>query len=153
MQNWHASINSHSRLDFYKHFKSLVTQEKYLNIDIKFHLRKSLARFRCSSHKFKIETGCHQNISREDRICSFCFKADKTRIVENEYHAFLICWKYSDLRTQYLFSWYNGNNHPDVLYSLLQETNVNKLRLLCTYVAHLMRRSDQIEISTYKIHI
>ena len=90
MQNWHAYINSHSRLHFYKHFKSLVTPEKYLNIDIKFHLRKSLARFRCSSHKFKIEIGRHQNISREARICSFCFKADKTRLVENEYHVFFI---------------------------------------------------------------
>ena len=53
-QNWHDSVNSSSRCDFYKEFKSLLNTEKYLNMELNVSLRKSLAGFRCSSHTFKI---------------------------------------------------------------------------------------------------
>ena len=58
-QNWCENINSSTRCEMYKNIKSLLAPEKYLTVDMSFYLRKSLARFRCSSHELRIETGRH----------------------------------------------------------------------------------------------
>ena len=45
-QDWHSSIDNSSRCDHYKHFKSLLNVEKYISLDMPFHLRKAMARCR-----------------------------------------------------------------------------------------------------------
>ena len=52
-----------------------------LHMDRKYKI--DLCRFRISAHSLIIETGRHQNIPSENRLCTNC------RIVENEYHFFL----------------------------------------------------------------
>ena len=136
-QNWHDSVNSSSRCDFYKEFKSLLNTEKYLNVS----LRKSLAGFRCSSHKFKIETGRHLNIHREERICIYCQQINNYRIIEIEHHVFFICPRYVDVRTQYLFTWYIHGNTPLDLYNLLQMSRT--VKLLSIYIHHVLQIHGQ----------
>ena len=89
-QNWHSDINESSRCDSYKEFKSLLTVERYLNLDMPFYLRKAFARFRSSSHKLAIEIGRHHNINRTDRICTFCFNQSNDLHLEDEFHVFSI---------------------------------------------------------------
>ena len=50
-------VHESSRCDTYKHFKTILEPEKYLSFEIPHSHIKALARFRCSSHKFAIETG------------------------------------------------------------------------------------------------
>ena len=69
----------------YKCFKSNLDVEKYLFIDLNFLCRKTLANFRCSSHKLLIEKGRHQNIEREYRFCPFCLERN-IYSVEDEFH-------------------------------------------------------------------
>ena len=66
-QNWCADINNASRCCTYVNFKTLLNPEKYLSIAIPFNL-KSLACFKCSSHRLNIEIGRHYGIYKEDRI-------------------------------------------------------------------------------------
>ena len=98
MSIWTAKVNNSSRWQFYKDFKSLITPEKYLNMNIKFVIRKSLARFRCCGHKLRIEVGRHNNIPQEERNCIYCLEHHQIRIIENEEHIFFRCPKYNDLR-------------------------------------------------------
>ena len=75
-----------------------------------FYLRKAFARFRCSSHKFAIETGRNRDIGRLDRICLYCFNHWDRLVVEDEYHVFFICAKYNNVREEYLYSWYQSGD-------------------------------------------
>ena len=81
-------------LKMYVNFKTLLNPEKYLSIAIPFNLRKSLACFRCSSHKLNIEIGRHYGIDKEDRICLYCFINEDNLIIEDEYHVFFNCLRY-----------------------------------------------------------
>ena len=78
-----------SRYSTYVNFKTLLNPEKYLSIAIPFNLRKSLACFRCSSHKLNIEIGRHYGIDKEDRICLYCFINEDNLIIEDEYHVYI----------------------------------------------------------------
>ena len=112
-QDWHSSINDLSRCDFYKQFKSLLILEQYLLIDLRFDLKKSLAKFRCSSHKFKIETGRHRNIPRQDRFCEFCFQHNGLRVTEDELHVFFNCPKFESCRSNMLLTHSHTITHFD----------------------------------------
>ena len=68
---WHNDIHTSSRGDLYKNVKSLLNVKRYLNLDMKPYYKRSLSRFRCSSHKLIVELGCHFNIERENRICVY----------------------------------------------------------------------------------
>ena len=74
--------------------------EKYLFMDLNFRCRKTLANFRCSSHNLLIEKGRHQNIEREYRFCLFCLERN-VYSVEDEFHFFMLCPLYTDLRDKY----------------------------------------------------
>ena len=72
------------------------------------YVRKSLAKVRCSNHKFLIETGRHLGITREQRICQFCLTNLNAQCIEDEFHVFFICNEFQQQRQQYLLSWYDG---------------------------------------------
>jgi hypothetical protein len=142
-QNWHAAIQDSSRCDFYKKFKSLLVPEKYLSLDINYQFKKALARFRCSSHKFRIETGRHNKVLRENRNCIHCLTSVSTSIIEDEFHVFFICPKFNEIRNRYLTPWYNGNYSYHGLYQLMQTKKVQELRLLCIYLFHLINMHEK----------
>ena len=52
----------------------------------------ALCRFRISAHSPSIETGRHQRIPRENRLCTNC----RMNVVENEYY-FCSCALISDI--------------------------------------------------------
>ena len=142
-QTWNSNINSSSRCDFYKQFKTLLTPETYLNTDIKYPLRKALAKFRCSSHTFRIETGRHQNLARSDRICLHCQETQNYSTVEDKYHVFFTCSKYAEIRAQYLSSWYDKSDSTFELYNLLKVTDFRRIKLLSTYIYQLLLKYNQ----------
>ena len=60
-----------SKLRTYKLFKKELRAETYLNLP-QFNFRKLIAKFRCSDHQLRIETGRHQKLEVSKRTCDMC---------------------------------------------------------------------------------
>ena len=93
-EHLHAGLSN--KLRFYSRFKEEFEFEPYLENVNNFQLRKTIAKFRCSDHKLKIETGRHLKLEVNERICDLC----KTG-VETEIHFLGICPTYLTLRDRY----------------------------------------------------
>ena len=100
LQNWHENVNGMSKSLHYRHFKSLLSVETYLKLDLSYKLRRVLANFRCSSHVLMIEKGRHLGLDRNMRLCNLCQDVDCAH-VEDEFHFFLECPEYEHLREFY----------------------------------------------------
>jgi len=59
-------------------------------------LRISISKIRLSSHVFFIERGRWLKIKRDERKCSMC------QTIEDEYHIFIECPRFSKVRKDYL---------------------------------------------------
>ncbi len=96
-QTW--SVNVHNLPDSYsyKQYKSLLTVEYYLNSSLPSHLKRILSHFRCSNFRIAANTGRHQAIPYQERLCPLCLSKNKY-FIENEYHVLLICEAYSSFR-------------------------------------------------------
>ena len=138
-QNWHGNINESGRCFHYKHYKSLLNTEQYLLIDMPLNHKTALAKFRCSNHKFSIETGRHSKITREKRICLYCLQKFNQNIIECEYHVFFQCEKFHEIRQHFLFTWYKSYTNITCFYSLLQSDNPVLIRKLAHYVHMLLK--------------
>ncbi|MEW8544974.1 MAG: reverse transcriptase family protein, partial [Candidatus Thiodiazotropha sp.] len=107
VQNWKSRIEESPKANHYKHFKSLLNVEKYLSVDLSYACRRTLANFRCSGHTLMIEKGRHMQIEREYRFCPFCVERN-VYSVEDEFHFFMVCPTYQDLRNMYFKPhWHN----------------------------------------------
>ena len=86
-----------SKLRTYAIFKTEKGRENYLT-DIKnIEVRKQVTKFRLSNHQLRIETGRHDQIPVEQRLCPFC--QDTT---EDELHFLLVCPTYNCMRSTLL---------------------------------------------------
>ena len=95
-QDWQNSINNNILNPItrtYKTFKTEPKFEAYLDITDNINLRKTLTRFRTSSHALQIELGRQTNIKAEQRFCPIC----KNK-VEDEFHFLIECPFYNDNR-------------------------------------------------------
>ena len=99
--NWKIEIdndkrgdsNEKNKLRKYRIIKSGIELEPYL---IKFHnidLRTSLVKFRLSDHNLKIETGRHNRIPLNNRICDMCNQGR----IEDEFHFLMECSSYTNM--------------------------------------------------------
>ena len=62
IQEWYTNVKSSDKLRTYVGFKYILEREKYIDcVNCQIH-RIALARFRCSSHDLRIETGRRDNI-------------------------------------------------------------------------------------------
>ena len=84
-QNWYEKVNSSSKAELYGCYKTLLNTERYIFIDMPYHLRKAFARFRSSSHDLMVERGRHINLDREFRYC-YIYYGKGYSVVETEYH-------------------------------------------------------------------
>lgn len=99
--------SDHSKLSTYFIFKQHFSFETYLTIKDK-EKRSTLARFRLSNHRLRIETGRYEKkrdekgklitLPRSERICQFC----KLNRVEDEIHFLFNCTKYSKERETFV---------------------------------------------------
>ena len=107
IQYWQSSIQELPKLSYYRQFKTNFGREKYVDIIRNDFLRKTLSRFRMSSHCLEIEVGRYSNIPLNDRMCKLC----SNHQVESEYHFLLHCPLYSDLRQKYFGNIPHPNMH------------------------------------------
>ena len=105
VQLWKSKLtDQEGKLRFYKLFKDDFFREKYLDNLNCFHLRKAVAKFRCSDHKLELETGRHRKERVEERICQLCYQNTET-----EMHFLHECPLYTKLRTRYFGNVENWN--------------------------------------------
>ncbi len=82
-----------NKLRTYAIFKRNFHCEPYTKLSDK-ESRRWLAKFRCSDHSLRIETGRRQGLKPEERICLMC----DNMTVEDEFHFLISCPKYDQLR-------------------------------------------------------
>ena len=118
----------------------MLNPERYLCINIPFYVKKSLAKFRCSNHKFLIETGRHFGIKREQQICQFTYL--NLQCIEDEFHVFFICNKFQQQRQQYILSWYDGRFEYNKCCILMTIKSCHKH----FYVHAIMRHNTELKL-------
>ena len=147
---WQASVLDHinnPKCRFYAKFKFEFKMEPYLDLIENYHLRKTLARFRTSSHALNIETVRYKKkeLTKEQYdyhiLCSNCLE------IEDESHLLLSCLRYSNLR-QELFELPFFNN-VSFLNSCIDDKVMYILNVYDKY--HLMRLAKFIQ-NAFLIH-
>ena len=140
LQDWHTEITQSRKALHYRHFKTLLNVETYLKLDILLKFKIAFSRFRCSAHNLLVETGRHNNISYEDRICTLC----DTQSIEDEYHVFMKCPFYNNLRHQYLEGIINFDivNHNS-FYNIVSSSNPVTLKTICVFVYEMFKHRNE----------
>ena len=131
-----------TRCDTYKYFKTMLNPEKYLTIDMPFYIRRSLARFRCSSHKLLIETGRHLGIPRQDRICVFCLNNYNRSCIEDEYHVFFVCERFNEERQRYISPWFTHDCNFNNFCNIMQTQNDDRIKCIAFFVHEILKCKD-----------
>ncbi|XP_053386465.1 uncharacterized protein LOC128550759 [Mercenaria mercenaria] len=128
IQNWRASVQSMSKLDYYSKFKTEFCFEKYIDVLTNEGLRKELSCFRLSSHKLEIELGRFVGTVRNERICKMC----NLNCIESEYHFLLCCPLYVDIRRKYFgnISWPTIQKCVNILSSTYKKSMNNTAKYL-----------------------
>ena len=103
-----------------------------------YRFKKAFSKFRCFNHKLAIELGRHNNIAVEQRTCNYCLTVFNTSVVDCEFHAFFHCHKYTQIRQQYLFSWYDKGCSIHDFYQLMNTNNDVSIRKICIFLYHML---------------
>ena len=127
---WRISLTCFSKLDTYTCFKKHLNCESYLlSIEIDIY-RIALCKLRVSDHLLRIESGRHDNIPREQRLCQLC----NLHEVENEFHFLLICPALSELRLSYIPAYYCNFPSMSKFVSLLNSNELSVIINLSKFV-------------------
>ena len=94
---WKEKMEQQNKCSLYRNFKLEVGLEKYL-LHVKEPYRTSLLKFRTSTHNLPIETGRHEGVARNERVCTICKSGD----LGDEYHYFFICPKMTETRVKFI---------------------------------------------------
>ena len=131
MQSSHADIAKINRCFLYNALDRDFSMAKYLfSIHIQSN-RKAMTKLRLSSHKLMIERGRWQKCLHNDRICTEC------NVLEDEYHAVIICPRYKELRGKYIKSYYVMRPSMFKFIQLLNTENVKEMRMLATFIKQI----------------
>lgn len=131
IQEWSDKCNSNGKMEFYCHYKTFFTYEKYLDCVDLMKFRRSISAFRTSSHHLMIEKGRHFGIEREFRYCIHC-----TDRVENEFHFIVECPLYDQLREKYIPNSFIQQPYLEKFYSLMSCSNETIIRNLAMFIHH-----------------
>ena len=84
----HSMIENSGKLSLYcnmNQHEGVYGIKLYISSIREIRFKSSLAKLRCSSHPLSIETGRHNNIQRQDRICNHCV-SHNIFVIEDEFH-------------------------------------------------------------------
>ena len=130
IQNWCTELRNSTRARSYVIFCNFGFQSYLSMVNIE-KFRKSLSRFRTSSHRLKIETGRWHKpeaIPFNERKCITCNK------LEDEFHALLECPLYNNMRKQLINKYFWKRPNMPKFIELLQSQNKNVIRRLSMFI-------------------
>ena len=102
-QEWHAKLSDSGKARHYRFIMSLLETANYLKLNIPIKYQIALSKLRCSIHKLKVETGRHESIAYEQRLCTLY----NHNLVEDEFHFVMMCPIYENLRSIYIYIYAN----------------------------------------------
>ena len=157
INNWKANILDHEtnpKCRFYYKFKFEFKMEPYLDLLDDYYLRKSMARFRTSSHSLNIETVRYKKkeLSIEQYnlqlLCPDCFH------IEDEIHFLLNCVRYSTLRRTLYdlpfldnITFCNANSDDKIMF-ILNLTDKYHLTKIAQFIQDAFKiHSDHIDLN------
>ena len=144
MQELQSEIENSSKALQYKHFKTTFETAYYLHADLPYMYKKIISNFRCSSHSLMIEKGRHQKIDRSLRFCPLCLKRN-AYVVEDEFHFFLICPTYTQIRNIYFKpEWLRSIVTPFTFYSIMSNTETSSLLLIAKYLVSAFKHRNEL---------
>ena len=117
---WFQDLNNKDKL----RFKTVFGYETYLSNINSPNIRRSLTRFRLSSHCLEIEMGRYPPRTPSNRrYCKQCNTLD----IYDEFHFLLVCTKFSDLRVKYIPKYYRKRPSMVKFIELFNETSINPI--------------------------
>ena len=144
MQELHSHIDDSPKALYYKHFKSSLKAEHYLNIDLPYMYKKILSNFRCSSHCLMIEKGRHQNIERSLRFCPLCLRRN-AYVIEDEFHFFFVCPIYAEIRNIYFKpDWIRNIITPHKFYEIMSRADTSSILAVSKFLESAFRYRNEL---------
>ena len=140
MQNVFAKISTFSRLRHYCNFKTDYCYEAYLDSIFCSKYRIALFNLRCGVLNINVENGRHNNIPREQRLCTLC----KLKKIEDEYHFLLVCPCYRDIRSRFLKTYYCAWPSYNKYINLLTLKSKKTILNLSKYIYVAMQRRKKL---------
>eukprot|EP00918_Siedleckia_nematoides_P055132 GHVU01120244.1.p1 GENE.GHVU01120244.1~~GHVU01120244.1.p1 ORF type:complete len:281 (-),score=3.44 GHVU01120244.1:191-1033(-) len=137
LQSWSEKVNGMNRLELYKNIKTELKFENYLDEIANVKQRKALTKFRCSAHNLAIETGRHNNIPRNERVCKLC----NNNNIENEYHFTLICPALRENRLKYIPKSVTSFPNLTKLYNFCKSANK---QLLSKFILTSLEKRNEV---------
>ena len=139
-QDWHSRLENSTRARCFLTFADFKYQE-YLDVLNIMKYRKSLSRFRLSSHKLEVEIGRWAKPNKtpyQNRKCKVC------NVLEDEFHVLLECPLYTDLRKRYInkFFWTRLNMLKFI--ELMSIDHGNMLKQLSVFIEKPFQRRKEI---------
>ena len=127
-QKLHSDIVSSPKVNYYQQYKSLLTIEQYLSIDLSYKLLIVLSKFRCSTHDLMIEKGRHTSIDRDLRYCPICLISNIS--VVDEAHLLFFCPSYENIRSLYFPPrWLRNRNKESFCQIMATKSNLCIIRI------------------------
>ena len=125
-----STIIYYPKLECYKEFKTLLSPEKYLNLQ-RFCDRRSIARCHISNHNLDVEARRFRNrVYRPMRVCRNC----NTGKAQNEIYLLLICPAYKEIRKQLISGKLSLNRNQISFNKLTNTHNIDYLRNLANFL-------------------
>ena len=136
-QSWNEKINTSVRFETYRSFKSLLEPEKYLLEITISKFRNAMIRCRLGLNDLKVNQR-YKDVP-VTRCCPFCDK------IENEFHFFVECPTYKDLRRKYISEYYDNQtiNVSCTVMSLMKTENPEKIKKVAMYIYYAFKLREE----------
>ena len=122
-QEWHAKLLDAGKVMHYRRIMPMLQTASYVCFNFQIKFQNTLSKLRCSVYKLKVETGRHEGIAYEHRLCILC----ENNQVEDEFHFVMICPVYVNLR--------------NVCLAIITNRNINRSIEKCyTYLTVTIRK-------------
>ena len=138
-QDWHAKLLESDKARHYRFIMPTLQTANYLKFNLPIKYQIALSKLRCSVHKLKVETGRHDDIAYENRLCTLC---DYNQ-VEDEFHFVMICPVYENLRITYIPSLENGERNTETFYTLFNDNYQNTLNI-AMFIFHAFNLRNRV---------
>ena len=128
-----------NKLRTYRLHKNVLQTEIYIKEVSRFN-RSTIAKLRCGSLPFNVETGRYKNVPLQLRTCILC----DTHEIENEVHFTIDCPFYEDLRYPLLNLFNLNHNDFNMLPSLAKYCNImsdtSNVKLVANIIDKMFKR-------------
>ena len=140
-QIWKTEIKLMNKISLYNEIKTDNEFEFHVTHIQSNKLRSLFSRFRCGCLNLQIHTGRHENIPRENRLCTFC----NTHKIEDDFHFLLECPCFSEIRSLYIPTYFSIYPTKERFHFMLRTKNKYLLLNICLFLEKAWEFRSEID--------